>query len=75
VAVNGDFLYGDAPTQGGYDGDDLILGDNGEVDFGVDPSDLDSVSSSQYSTAEGAAILGGSDSITGDYGSDTIIEV
>ncbi|MDT8419498.1 MAG: calcium-binding protein, partial [Desulfuromonadales bacterium] len=71
--VGGDTIYGDAPTQGGYDGDDLILGDNGTVDFGADPDYLDKVTTSQYSTAAGAAILGGHDEITGDYGSDTII--
>ncbi len=71
--VGGDTLYGDAPTQGGHDGDDLILGDNGEIDFGTDTNDLDRVSSQQYSAADGTTVLGGADTISGDWGSDTVI--
>jgi Ca2+-binding RTX toxin-like protein len=31
--VAGDFLYGDAPTRGGFDGSDIMLGDNGALEW------------------------------------------
>jgi len=56
--VNGDFLYGDASTQGGYDGDDLIMGGTtGEVDFGTNPAISTKSTQSQYSAADDS-ILG-----------------
>lgn len=62
-----DTLYGDAATPvNALDGDDILVGDNGLLDFTFDDSDrmtLDLV----RSTRDG---LGGSDTLSGNKGSD-----
>jgi Ca2+-binding RTX toxin-like protein len=69
-----DLLYGDRaapnPTTIANDGDDILLGDNGELDFDFDEthdrSTLDLIRSYQDG-------LGGSDEISGDKGLDVAI--
>jgi Ca2+-binding RTX toxin-like protein len=70
--VNGDTIYGDAATPGANDNGDVILGDNGRLDFGLDSGSPD------YRTLDlilsfNSATLGGADTISGNAGSDKII--
>ena len=80
--VGADTIYGDAADPGGFDGNDLILGDNGWVNFGTDLGDLDEVKSIPYAvtnwstnphTLDTSTMLGGNDTISGGWGSDTIL--
>ncbi len=75
--VGGDILYGDAAAALGADGDDILLGDNGEVDF---TRDLDAnLAPTAASPANLATLdlivsysdgLGDSDTISGNAGAD-----
>jgi Ca2+-binding RTX toxin-like protein len=73
--VNSDILYGDAELPGIYDGDDLVIGDNGLLDFAYTDSDLitlDFILSMPYASDE-TTVLGGPDLISGNTGADTVI--
>ena len=68
--VNSDTIYGDlAAATGTNDGDDILVGDNGTLDFtftDTDRSSLDLIRSFRDN-------LGGSDVVSGDRGADVII--
>ena len=72
--VNSDIIYGDlaAPTAAtiANDGDDILLGDNGMLDFtfqtDTDRSSLDLIRTFRDG-------LGGSDVISGDHGADVVV--
>ncbi len=73
-----DTIYGDAATPGNNDDDDVILGDNGQLDFAYggdsDLTTLDLIRSLPYDNPDTpSVILGGVDNISGDAGNDTII--
>ncbi|MBD2360610.1 DUF4347 domain-containing protein [Anabaena minutissima FACHB-250] len=76
--VNGDVLYGDATNPvNALDGDDVVLGDNGKLDFAADlnlsltptATDLTTLDLIQSFTDA----LGGSDTISGNAGADTVL--
>jgi len=73
--VNGDVLYGDAATPGTVDGDDIILGDNGELDFDTGDGDVTTLDLIVTAGTEvvGSPDLGGSDTIRGNQGNDIIL--
>jgi len=87
VTNTGIIIFGGAEGDNirGSQGDDLIVGDNGWVNFGTtDLTDLDEVwsdaysldsgvTSNAYSSAGSGTIFGGNDTISGEGGSDTII--
>jgi Ca2+-binding RTX toxin-like protein len=66
--VGGDTIFGDRTTPGTFDGNDVIMGDNGNLDFSLDSnfSTLDLV------LTQIDASLGGIDTISGNAGSDII---
>ncbi len=75
--VGGDDIWGDAATPGATDGDDILLGDNGLVDFtadldltlaltGASPANLATLDRIESFT-DG---LGGADTIRGNAGAD-----
>ena len=66
--VAGDTIYGDSatPPAGSADGNDLILGDNGEVDFNGPAGTLSLIRSALDK-------LGGIDTISGNAGGDVVL--
>ena len=65
--AQGDQLYGDAATPGAIDGDDVMLGDNGRIDFGYDAN----VNQTYVDTVKTLApTVGGIDVISGNTGAD-----
>ncbi|TXS95200.1 calcium-binding protein [Parahaliea maris] len=66
-----DHLYGDAQTPAPtMDGNDIILGDNGLLDYTFGP-DTDRLTLDRIETAAGTPLVGGVDHIFGNAGSDT----
>jgi Ca2+-binding RTX toxin-like protein len=70
----GDFIYGDQQTTTtasiNHDGNDVILGDNGELDFAFG-GDTDLMTLDLIRSYPG--VVGGADTISGNKGDDTII--
>jgi Ca2+-binding RTX toxin-like protein len=77
--VAGDTLYGDAATPvNALDGDDVILGDNGQLDFAADRNlSLELTGSFDLTTLDLIESftdgLGGVDTISGNAGADTVL--
>ncbi|MBV1877477.1 MAG: LEPR-XLL domain-containing protein [Pseudomonadales bacterium] len=75
-ALGIDRLYGDARDPAHtFDGDDIILGDNGLISFAEGDADLATLDLIQTTARDdsGITILGGIDQIFGNAGSDTLL--
>lgn len=71
-----DRVYGDARSPvAGLDGDDILLGDNGEVAFGLDDGvpDLTTLDLIRTIARSGTLVLGGRDHLFGNAGGDTAL--
>ena len=71
--VNGDRIYGDKAVEGAFDGNDVILGDNGIFEFNLSVAlyDNDPMTMDRVQTADTG--LGGVDTIYGNAKDDVIL--
>lgn len=62
---------GKADTLDGNVGDDLLLGDNGRVDYGLNPAGLEAMRK-KIVTTDATELVGGADTVQGGSGKDII---